>query len=187
MEPEKDMIGWLVVRVDDPDGVQASWPAAIDSSFANSPYETETMAEKAFVQGFANQIGNIGAILRWVLTAVFFTILLIAGNTMAQSVRERTSELAVLKTLGFTNGSVLRMVLFESLVIAGAAGGLGLLAGWLAVAGGDPTGGYLPLFRFAPQDLGLGAALALGLGITAGALPAIRAMRLKIVDALRSG
>ena len=132
--------------------------------FANSPYETKTSTEKAFVQSFANQVGDIGAIMTAVLVAVFFTILLVTGNTMAQSVRERTSELAVLKTLGFTNGLVLTLVLAESTVIAVAGGGLGLLLAWGFVRQGDPTGGLLPAFYLPPGLLALGGGLALALG-----------------------
>jgi putative ABC transport system permease protein len=183
VEP-KDTVGWLVVQVDDP-ADSAGVAERIDAQFANSAFETETMAEKAFVQGFANQIGNIGAILRWVLTAVFFTILLVAGNTMAQSVRERTSEIAVLKTLGFTAPTVLLLVLAESLLLSVGAGALGLALGWLAVSSGDPTDGYLPVFLVPARDLGLGLALAVALGLATGVLPAIQATRLRIVDALR--
>ena len=99
----RDLVGWYIVRIDDPERATAI-ARRIDEGFANSSYETETTTEKAFIKGFAEQIGNIGKILRAVMTAVFFTILLVAGNTMAQSVRERTNELAVLKTLGFTDG-----------------------------------------------------------------------------------
>lgn len=180
----KDMVGWFAVKVDDPDNAGAI-AERIDANFANSAYPTETSTEKAFVQGFAAQIGNIGAILRWVLTAVFFTILLVTGNTMAQSVRERTSELAVLKTLGFRDGAVLALVLAESLVLALLGGLLGLGGGWLLVSLGDPTGGALPIFFVTPRHLALGVALSLALGLLTGLLPAIQAMRLRIVDALR--
>jgi putative ABC transport system permease protein len=184
-ETGQDLVGWFIVRVDDPDAA-ATIATRIDTNFANSPYETETSTEKAFVQGFANQIGNIGAILRWVLTAVFFTILLVAGNTMAQSVRERTAEIAVLKTLGYADSLVLLLVLGESLAVALLGGGLGLGIGWTLVqVFGDPTGGGLPVFDVPPQNLLLGAGLAAALGLATGVLPALAAMRLRIVDALR--
>jgi putative ABC transport system permease protein len=183
---EQDLVGWYIARVEDPQQ-GAAVARAIDERFANSEYETETMSEKAFVQNFAKQIGDIGTILRWVLTAVFFTILLVAGNTMAQSVRERVSELAVLKTLGFTDRGVLALVLAESVVLALTAGAAGLLVGWLLVEiGGDPTKGKLAIFHFPGADVAAGAGFALLLGLVAGSLPAIRAMRLRIVDALRS-
>lgn len=183
-EITRDLVGWYVVRIDDPDNA-AAIADRIDATFANSFYETETSTEKAFVQGFANQIGNIGKILRAVMTAVFFTILLVAGNTMAQSVRERTSELAVLKTLGFTDRKVLGIVLAEALMLSGLGGGVGLLLGGAGVARGDPTGGYLPVFFVPGRDWVLGIALVVGLGLASGLIPAVRAMRLQIVDALR--
>ncbi len=177
-------VGWYIIRVDDP---QASAEIAqrVDALFANSPYETKTSTEKAFVQSFANQVGDIGAILTAILVAVFFTILLVTGNTMAQSIRERTSELAVLKTLGYSNGLVLTMVLAESLVISIAGGSSGLLVAWLISRQGDPTGGLLPAFFFPSKDMVLGAGLVFGLGLASGLLPGVRAVRLKIVDALR--
>jgi putative ABC transport system permease protein len=155
--------------------------------FANSEYETKTVPEKAFAQAFAQQIGDTGAIIRAIVFAVFFTILLVAANTMAQAVRERTNELAVLKTLGFRNGLVLVLVLLESCSLALAGGVLGLGLAWLITLGGDPTGGLFPAFYIPAADLARGVALALGLGLVAGAMPAAQAMRLEIADALRRG
>jgi putative ABC transport system permease protein len=179
------LVGWYIIRIDDP----AHAPDVArhtDTLFANSPYETKTQSEKAVAQSFADQVGNIGQIMRAILAAVFFTILLVAGNTMAQSVRERTSELAVLKTLGFGNGQVLGLVLAESCLLAVLGGALGLAIGWaLITAGGDPTHGQLPVFYFPPQDVAIGVALTLLLGLVTGLLPAVQAMRLRIVDALR--
>ena len=180
------LIGWYIVRIADP-ARAAQVAAAIDQQFANSPAETKAETEGAFAQAFANQMGNIGAIVTAILSAVFFTILLVAGNTMAQAVRERTQEIGVLKALGFGNGQVLAIVLGESLLMTAVAGGLGLALGWLLVAGGDPTGGFLPIFFFPKEDLVLGGALVLLLGLAAGALPALGAMRLRTVDALRRG
>jgi putative ABC transport system permease protein len=115
-----------------------------------------------------------------------FTILLVAGNTMAQAIRERTNELGVLKTLGFGDGRILRMVLLESLLIAVVGGGLGLLVSYTIItAMGDPTHGLLPVFFFPPEDVILGALLVFALGLLAGSLPALQASRLRIVDALR--
>jgi putative ABC transport system permease protein len=180
------LIGWYIVRIADPERA-AQVAAAIDATFVNSPAETKTETEGAFAQSFANQMGNIGAIVTAILSAVFFTILLVAGNTMAQAVRERTGEIGVLKALGFGNGQVLAMVLGESLLMTAVAGGVGLGLGWLLVSQGDPTGGFLPIFFFPPEDLALGAALVVLLGLAAGALPALGAMRLRTVDALRRG
>jgi putative ABC transport system permease protein len=120
-----------------------------------------------------------------ILVAVFFTILLVTGNTMAQSIRERTSELAVLKTLGYPNALVLALVLAESCVLAAVGGGLGLAVSWLLIGQGDPTNGLLPAFFFPPASLALGIVLVVALGVAAGAMPAVQAMRLRIVDALR--
>ena len=179
-------IGWYVIRVKD--ARQAAQTAqAIDDHFANSAAETKTDTEMAFAEGFANQAGNVGAIVTAILGATFFTILLVAGNTMAQTVRERTQELGVLKALGFSNGEVLGLVLGESLLLAGVAGGLGLLLGYLAVSHGDPTGGFLPIFFYPRQAAELGALLVVALGLAAGLLPALQAMRLRTVDALRRG
>jgi len=178
------LVGWYVLRVDDP-AQSAEVAERIDAVFANSPYETKTTTEKAFVQSFANQVGNIGAIMTAVLVAVFFTILLVTGNTMAQSIRERTSELAVLKTLGYSNGLVVTLVLAESTALAVIGGTVGLSLAWLFVQGGDPTGGLLPAFYLPSADLALGGAIVLLLGVASGLLPAMQAMRLRIVDALR--
>ena len=178
------LVGWYVIRINDPQNA-ARIAEQIDAEFANSPYETKTSTEKAFVQAFANQVGNIGAIVTAVLSAVFFTILLVAGNTMAQSVRERTSEWAVLKTLGFTNGLVLRLVLTEAFLLALAGGVLGLLLAWGIVQQGDPTGGFLPVFYIPGRYFVYGLAAMILLGLASGILPAVRTMRLRIADALR--
>ncbi|HSK08879.1 MAG TPA: FtsX-like permease family protein, partial [Vicinamibacterales bacterium] len=177
-------VGWYYVRIADPDRAP-EMAETIDALFANSPAETKTTTEKAFAQTFANQVGDIGLIVRSILGAVFFTILLVAANTMAQSVRERTGELAVLKTLGFTDGRVLALVLIESCAIAVAGGLLGLAVAYALIARGDPTGGALPGFFLPRRSLATGAALVLLVGIVAGIFPALRAMRLRIADALR--
>jgi len=178
------IVGWYVVRIADPEQT-AEISARIDRVFENSRAETKTVTEKALAQSFADQIGDIGAIIQWILAAVFFTLLLVIGNTIAQSVRERTAELAVLKTLGFSHGAVLGLVLGEAFTLAILGGGLGLGLGALMIAGGDPTGGFLPVFYFPGRDQMLGVVMVLSLGFVAGILPAIRAMRLRIVDALR--
>ena len=180
-------VGWYQVRVDDPKRA-AEVAAAIDAEFANSPAETKAETEGAMFQGFAQQIGDIGTIVTAILGAVFFTILLVAGNTMAQSVRERTQELGLLKAVGFTNELVLGVVLSESLVITFLGGLLGLAFGWLTVTGlGEASfiRQFFPIFFIPPRDLVVGAALAIGLGFVAGILPAVQAMRLRLADALR--
>jgi putative ABC transport system permease protein len=120
-----------------------------------------------------------------IVTVAMFLILLIAGNTMAQSVRERTSELAVMKTLGFTEGKLLVLVLLESCIIAIIGGAIGLALAWVVISQGDPTGGLLPAFYLPRRDLIVGAVLVVALGIGSGLVPAVQAQRLKIVDALR--
>jgi putative ABC transport system permease protein len=177
-------VGWFVERIADPERA-AEVARAIDDTFANSSYETKTSTEKAFAQAFANQVGDIGSILRAVLLAVFFTILLVAGNTMAQSVRERTSELAVLKTLGFSDGKVLRLVLAESLLLSAVGGLPGLALAWIMIQQGDPTRGALPIFYLPLRYLVYGVGLVAALGVATGVPPAIVALRLRIVEALR--
>jgi putative ABC transport system permease protein len=178
------MVGWYTVRVGDPDRA-AEVAAAIDAEFANSPYETKAEPEGAFLQGFANQVGDIGFIMMSIIAAVFFTILLVAGNTMAYAIRERTGELAVLKAVGFTDRAVLGLVLGESLLLTALGGALGLGLAWLLVAAGDPTGGALPVFFIPGRDLAVGAALIVLMALAAGILPALQAGRLRIADALR--
>jgi putative ABC transport system permease protein len=178
------MVGWYTVRVRDPSRA-AEIAAAIDAEFANSPYETKAEPEGAFLQGFANQVGDIGFIMMSIIAAVFFTILLVAGNTMAYAVRERTNELAVLKAVGFTDGGVLVLVLGESLVLTALGGGIGLGLAWLLVSAGDPTGGSLPVFYIPARDLAAGGVLILLMALIAGILPALQARRLRIADALR--
>jgi putative ABC transport system permease protein len=178
------LVGWYVVKIADP-SQSVTLAQKFDDMFANSDYETKTTTEKGFIESFAKQVGDIGAIMIAILAAVLFTILLVVANTMAQAVRERTSELAVLKTLGFSNVAVLALVLAESVFIAVLGGALGLGLAWAIVQGGDPTHGMLPAFVLPPRDVALGAWLMLGLGLLAGALPATSAMRLRITDALR--
>jgi putative ABC transport system permease protein len=181
----RDRYNWYVFTIDDPDRAPQV-AAKIDAMFANSPSETKTNTEKAFVSDWAKQVGDIGKIMMWIVAMALFTILLVAGNTMAQAIRERTNELAVLKTLGFGDGRILRMVLLESLLIAAVGGGLGLVVSYMIItAMGDPTGGLLPVFFFPPNDVVLGAFLVIALGLAAGLLPALQAGRLRIVDALR--
>ena len=179
----RDTVGWIVTRIDDPDRAEAV-SQAIDDRFANSPTETKTSTEAGFAAGFAAQFGNIGLIVQLVLSCVFFTLLLIAGNTMAQAVRERTGELAVLKTLGFSDARVIAMVLGESLLISvlGAAIGLGL--GSVFVTGAASS---MPQFTGLALDGGTlvsGLLLAVLLGLITGAWPAWQAGRLRVVEAL---
>jgi putative ABC transport system permease protein len=178
-------VGWYIFRVADPK-TSDQLAKKIDAMFANSSAETKTATEKAFVSDWAKQVGDIGSIMMAITAVVMFFILFVAGNAMAQSVRERISELGVLKTLGFGDGRILSLVLLESCTIAFLGGGLGLLLSWTIITVvGDPTGGMLPIFHFPPRDLILGAILVLALGVGTGLVPALQASRMKIVDALR--
>jgi len=180
----RGLVGWYTVRIDDPNKAPEV-ALAIDDLFANSPQETKSEPEGAFIQGFANQIGNIGFIIMSIMSAVFFTILLVAANTMAYTVRERTSELAVLKAIGFTDRGVLALVLAESLALTFVGGVIGLGLAWLLVSMGDPTNGSFPVFYIPIIDLFLGFMLIVAMAFVAGILPALQAQRLQIADALR--
>ena len=179
-----DIIGWYVFRVADP-ATADQVAKRVDAMFENSSAETKTATEKVFAADWAKQVGDIGAIMVAITAVVMGFILFVAGNAMAQSVRERISELGVLKTLGFSDGRVLALVLVESCTVAFVGGGIGLLLAWAIIAQGDPTGGFLPIFHFPPRDMVFGVALVLLLGLGTGLIPALQARRLKIVDALR--
>lgn len=181
----KDMVNWMVLRVEDPDRAD-QLAAKIDDMFANSPFETKTSTERVMIKQFLDQVGNIGAILVYVTAAVFFTMLLVTANTMAQSVRERTNEIGVLKTLGFSGPSILTLVLLEALLLTFTGGMLGLLIAYLAAGEmGEAIKDYFPLFRVGASTFVVGILLMLAFGLITGAWPALTAMRLKIVDALR--
>jgi putative ABC transport system permease protein len=180
----RDNVGWYIVKINDPDrAVELSH--TFDSMFANSGSETKTTTEKGFVESFARQIGDIGTITIAIASIVLFMFGMVAASTMVQSVRERTNELAVLKTLGFGDGLIMILVLAESLFITALAGGLGLLAAWAVVQRGDPTGGLLPIFVMPAETLIVGVVLMVLMGLIAGVAPAFGAMRLRIADALR--
>ncbi len=178
----KGIVGWYVVRVANPDRALAV-SQAIDAEFANSASETRTQTESAFAAAFVKQMGNIEFLILAIGSIVFFTLLLVTGNTMAIAVRERTNELAVLKAIGYTDRFVLALVLAESLLIAAVGGFTGL---WFArlVVERDLTQGLILLY-LPPPALAAGAAFALGTGVLAGLLPALGAMRLNVVTALR--
>jgi putative ABC transport system permease protein len=181
----KGLVGWYLVQVRDPDLAQ-SVSKQIDLLFANSPAETKTSSERAMAQSFVNQVGNIGKILDAIVTAVFFTMLIVTANTMGQSVRERTNEIGVLKTLGFTNAGVLGMVLVESVLVTAIGGVLGLAAAWWMGVQFEPVfRQYLPGFSLQWDAVLRGCAWIAALGLAAGAVPASQAMRLRIVEALR--
>ena len=143
----KGQVGWYTIRIKDPSQA-AEVAKRVDEEFENSPAETKTEPEGAFMQAGPRQIGNIVFIVAAILGAVFFTILLVTGNTMAQAVRERTGELGVLKAIGFTNAQVVSLVLAESCLLTVLGGALGLGLAWLMISRGDPTGGLLPHVLF---------------------------------------
>ncbi|HEX5816804.1 MAG TPA: ABC transporter permease [Methylomirabilota bacterium] len=176
--------GWYIVRIADPSQARAI-SAEIDRQFANSPDETKTQPEKEFAIGFAKQIGDIGALVTRILIAVFFTILILTGNTMAQAVRERIPELAVLKTLGFSDRMVTGLVLGEALLLLGLGAALGMVAavGVLPALNSNTGGRFPPLFVDATTWL-LAAVIAAALAVVIGLPPALRVGRLRIVDAL---
>jgi putative ABC transport system permease protein len=181
----KGSIGWYVLKLDSPDDA-VRVAKAIDTEFANSSTETKTETESAFQAGFAKQLGNIEFLILTIGSVVFFTLLLVTGNTMAISIRERTSELAVLKAIGFTDRFVLFFVLGESLVIALIGGLLGLSLAVVAIpVVGAALNGLLPPLILSVTGLSLGLVFALLVGAASGLLPGLGAMRLRVVDALR--
>jgi putative ABC transport system permease protein len=179
------LVGWYTIRIKDPSQA-AEVAKRVDEEFENSSAETKTEPEGAFVQGWAGQIGNIVFIVAAILSAVFFTILLVTGNTMAQAVRERTGELGVLKAIGFTNRQVLFLVLAESCLLTFLGGALGLgLARAVTPVMAEQLSGLLPMFFFPTHALLTGFALSILLGLVTGIIPALSAMRLNVADALR--
>jgi putative ABC transport system permease protein len=180
----KDLINWLMLRTTS-SAVNERVGNTIDGMFANSPYETTTDSEKAFQKSFAAQLGNVALIVELVVGAAFVTILMIVGNTMVMSVRERTREIGVLKTLGFPGGRILRMVLGESILLAliGGLPGLGVAMLLITQVRGSLMN-FVPTLTLYP-DIAAGAiGLMILLGIITGLLPALGAMRLSIVTAL---
>ncbi len=177
------MVGWYVVRTENP-ARNVEVGKAIDALFLNSAHPTRTQTEKAFNQSFIKQLGDIGLIVKSILGAVFFTLLFLTGNTMMQSVRERTPELAVLKTIGFSDRSVLALVFIESLALCVLAAVLGLALAQLLLPGiAAKIPGFAGMELRAPAFL-FGLVLSGALALLVGGLPALRAMRLQIVDAL---
>jgi putative ABC transport system permease protein len=181
----KGQAGWWVLKLDSPDEA-VGVGKAIDDGFANSSYETKTETESAFQAGFAKQLGNIQLLITTIGSVVFFTLLLVTGNTMAISIRERTGELAVLKAIGYSDRFVLFFVLAESLVIALIGGLIGLGLAFLAIpVVGAKLNGLLPPLLLSVASLGMGVVLAVAVGLASGLLPGISAMRMRVVEALR--
>lgn len=178
-----NMVGWYIVKIADVDDT-VKISKEIDALFANSPYETRTLTERALNQSFMKAMGNVKFLLVTIGAVVFFTLLLVTGNTVAASVRERTGELAVLKAVGFSDDFVLRLVFLESVLVASIGGALGLLLGHLFTLRGDPTGFFFAFYIPAPGFV-LGAALTVATGLVAALIPAFGARRLSVIEALR--
>ena len=180
----KGRVGWYIVNPKS--GAAADRvAAAIDRLSENSDHETKTQTEQAFNQAFAKQFADIGLIVTAIMGAVFFTLLLLTGNTMAQAVRERIPELAVLKTIGFSNRSILWLVLAEAILLVALGGLIGLgIAALIMPAVSAASGGMIQLPGVMPETWLMGLLLMLAIGVIVGLLPALRGMRLNIVDAL---
>src|SRR5262249_30427917 len=180
----KGKTGWYIERIAD-SGQARAIAADIDKLFANSPDETKTQPEKEFAIGFAKQIGDLGALVTRILAAVFFTILILTGNTMAQAIRERIPELAILKTLGFSNITVTALVLGEAALLLGIGATLGMLTAVSIIPGlNSATGGRFPPLFVHAETFVLAAVVALALALAVGLPPALRVHRLRIVEAL---
>jgi putative ABC transport system permease protein len=182
----KGQVGWIVSEVADPDGA-AQVALDIDQKFANSPYETKTDTEKAFSASFAKMLGNLNVLLGSIALAIVITTLFVAGNTMAMSVRERTTEVAVMRTLGFPAATIFALIIGEGLVVSILGGVLGALAARLTINGDflQMSGGFIPAFGVNNWNVVVGLGLSALIGVLAAVIPAAMASRLKIVDALR--
>jgi len=182
----KGQVGWYVAEVANPDQA-AQVASAIDQKFANSPYETKTDTEQAFSASFASMLGNINLLLGSVALAVVLSTLFVAGNTMAMSVRERTTEIAVMRTLGFPAATVFLLVVGEGILVALAGGAAGALLARLTINGEflGLAGGFIPAFSVNNWNVVTGLGLSVLIGVLAAVIPATMASQLKIVDALR--
>jgi putative ABC transport system permease protein len=181
----KGNVGWYVLKLDNPDDAPRVGKA-IDDMFSNSSFETKTETESQFAAGWVKQFGNIEFLILTIGAVVFFTLLLVTGNTMAISVRERIGELATLKAIGFSDRRILYFVLAEALTISLVGGLLGLGLAALAIPVlAAALNGLLPTLILSPAILSVGLATALLVGIISGLLPGIGAMRMRVVNALR--
>ena len=181
----KGQIGWYVTQIANPDQAPQIM-RAIDEKFANSPYETKTDTERAFQTSFVSMFGNLNLLLGSIALAVVITTLFVAANTMAMSVRERTTEIAVMRTLGFPSATIFLLVAGEGLLMATVGGILGIGVAYTIV---NPrflnAGGFIPEIGVNNTNVLVALALSVGIGLLAGLIPATMASRLKIVDALR--
>ncbi|HEX7879271.1 MAG TPA: FtsX-like permease family protein [Candidatus Eisenbacteria bacterium] len=181
------IVGFYIVKLAD-SGQTAVVGDRIDGLFANSPYETKTETEAAFQAGFLSMIGNIGFLVSIIGAAIVFAIALVTFNTMMMAARERTKEIAVMKTLGFSDGSILGLIVAEATFISLIGGALGIgLATFLYWATGFDLMGFVPSFLVKPATIGYGLLLSLGMGVLSGLIPALQAARMPISRALREG
>ncbi len=176
--------GWFILQLDQPERA-AEIAAAIDDQFRNSSAPTETQTERAFQAGFVTMWGNIGLLVTVLGTAVFFAILFVAANTMMMAVRERIGEIAVLKTLGFTDGKLAALVVAESVAITLVGGLLGLALAAGALSGSNPLKTFFPGLGLTGGTFALGLLLSVALGVATGAIPAWQSARLSVAGALR--
>ncbi|MCI0434470.1 MAG: ABC transporter permease [Gemmatimonadetes bacterium] len=176
--------GWFILQLGDPDRA-AEVAAAIDAQFRNSTAPTKTETERAWQAGFVTMWGNIGFLVRAIGTAVFFAILLVAANTMMMAVRERIGEIAVLKTVGFSDRAVAGMVIAESVLITLLGGLIGLVLAAGALTGENPLQAFFPGLALTGGTFIIGTVLALALGVVTGAIPAWQSARLSVAGALR--
>ena len=183
---EKGQVGWYIVQIDNPDNA-ARISAAIDQQFANSLYETKTDTEQQFASSFASMFGNLNLLLGSIALAVVITTLFVAANTMAMSVRERTTEIAVMRTLGFPSQVIFSFIAGEALLmsIVGGLLGAGLAYFIMNAETLGIAGGFVPAFGVSPSNALIGIAISAVIGLLAGIIPATMAARLKIVDAFR--
>jgi putative ABC transport system permease protein len=182
---QKGLAGWYIAQIANPDQA-AQVAGAIDRKFASSPFETKTDTERAFQNTFVSMVGNINLLIGSIALAVVITTLFVAGNTMAMSVRERTTEIAVMRTLGFQSATIFLLVAGEGLLMALTGGLVGaVLARLIVNPGFFPAGGFIPEITVSNSNVAIGVGLSAAIGIVAGLIPATIASRLKIVDALR--
>jgi putative ABC transport system permease protein len=187
---QQDMVGSFLIQADSPEDVPRV-AAAVDSTFENTPFQTKTESEKAFQLSFIAFLGNVKLFIMAIFGAVTFTILLVSGNTISMSVRERIREVGILKTLGFTPGAILGIVLGESAVIAIVGGAIGCLlaAGMCALVSHSPGGNFMPALRtlgISPVVGLVSVGVALFIGLVSSFIPAWNASRTSILEALRS-
>jgi putative ABC transport system permease protein len=184
-DPMRNWVGFYWLRLDSADLAPAV-SARVDALYQNSPQPTKTETESAFQAGFISMMGNVSMLLTILGSAILFAIVLVTINTMMMAARERTTEIAVLKTLGFTDGLVLRLVAGESLLLSLLGGVAGCGAAYAVFYNLDFTaGGFFPNFRVLPETVGLGLLLSLAIGVLSAVVPAAQAMRLQITSALR--